>query len=56
MIPFEEEYKMQVELEAKYIVEMITEDADERDYEKDLFLSDVLRKVARVAKEVETDD
>ena len=51
MIPFEEEYKMQVELEARYIAEMILEDADEKNYEKELFASDVLRMVAKLVKE-----
>lgn len=51
MIPFDEEYKMRVQLEAKYTLEAIIDSAEMYDYEKELYLEDVIKELRRRLKD-----
>lgn len=46
MMDFDSEYKTMVELESKYIVDDIKEEASKNNYEADIFFEDVI-KLAR---------
>lgn len=50
MMPFEEEYKMHVEIEAKSVEEDIEDYARKNDYEVDIFFEDVVTLIRRQLK------
>lgn len=50
MMPFEEEYKMYVEIEAKSVEEDIEDYARKNDYEVDIFFEDVVTLIRRQLK------
>lgn len=51
MMPFDKEYNMRVQLEAKYVLESIIDSAEMYDYEKDLYLDDVVKEIRKQLKE-----
>lgn len=51
---FIDEYKESVKLEAEYVLFSINRTADEKHYERDIFLSDVVKEIYKqMKKEVE---
>lgn len=51
MMSFEKEYKTRVKIEAEIICKDILENADKYDYEKHLYLNDVISAIRIKAKE-----
>lgn len=47
---FEEEYNMRVQIEAKYSLESIIDSAEMYDYEKDLYLEDIIKEIRKQLK------